>query len=122
MLLPPTLARLRVDGGAPYMDARGMPMYPADCHDSARTHPGCERPYPSCLPAGSQHYLRAFDQSSSLWPVAVPSGVHYDLRRIGGDLLQQAESEACAESQANALLLKRWRSGEESKKLADGAS
>lgn len=45
-LLPPELARSRVEGGAPYLDARGSPQYGADAWDSSHTHPRCNSPMP----------------------------------------------------------------------------
>ena len=45
-LLPPELARQRVEGGAPYLDARGSPQYGPDLCDSSQTHPRCDRPMP----------------------------------------------------------------------------
>ena len=45
-LLPPEFARQRVEGGAPYLDARGSPQYGPDPCDSSRTHPRCNRPMP----------------------------------------------------------------------------
>jgi hypothetical protein len=38
-LLPQLLARRRVDGGAPYLQARGKPQYPADERDTVLTYP-----------------------------------------------------------------------------------
>jgi hypothetical protein len=41
-LLPMEIARLRVDGGAPYSDACGLPQYEADKLDTALTYPGLQ--------------------------------------------------------------------------------
>ena len=39
-LMDPLVARLRVEGGAPYLNEDGhSPMYPPDEYDSPRTHP-----------------------------------------------------------------------------------
>ena len=72
-LMPPALARLRVDGGAPYMNSTGLPQYPADSYDSARTHPACSSPVP-LLDNGLP-----FGESDS-------SAVTYDLQRVAAAL------------------------------------
>ena len=41
MLLPASVARLQVEGGAPYLGATGLPQYPPDEFDSIRSHPAC---------------------------------------------------------------------------------
>lgn len=77
-LLPPSLARLRVEGGAPYMGATGLPQYAPDECDSARTHPACSLPIPefddhgSGLPFGESEY----------------SAVTYDMRNAASALLR----------------------------------
>ena len=38
-LLPPSLARLHVEGGAPYLDSCGVPRYESDSSDSSDTYP-----------------------------------------------------------------------------------
>ena len=40
-LLPWSVARMRVEGGAPYLHAYGTPQYRADSFDSTATHPSC---------------------------------------------------------------------------------
>ena len=39
MLLPPSLARMNVDGGAPYLDSIGTPHYDSDSNDSSSSYP-----------------------------------------------------------------------------------
>jgi hypothetical protein len=38
-MLPPDLARLRVEGGAPYLHEQGSPPYVVDKWDTSLTHP-----------------------------------------------------------------------------------
>ena len=38
-LLPASVARKRVEGGAPYLWETGMPGYAPDRHDTSLTHP-----------------------------------------------------------------------------------
>lgn len=40
MLLPLAIGRVRVEGGAPYLDAAGVPPYYPDELDTARSYPG----------------------------------------------------------------------------------
>ena len=85
---PPTapIARLRVDGGSPYLDATGAPQYPPDTHDSSRTHPSCKRAAPD------RDYLT--NESFGMYD---DSAVTYDMRRLA-PLLKQEILAALADS------------------------
>ena len=84
MLLPPSLARLRVEGGAPYLSASGLPQYPPDDHDSARSHPACSRPSPLADPCG----ISPLQFGSS-----AVSGVTHDMRRLLPSLIGEVEAK-----------------------------
>ena len=90
-LLPPSIARLRVEGGAPYLGCTGLPQYPPDQFDSARSHPACRLAAPLLDPCSIDSTIR-FGTSDAC-------AVTHDMRRVLPGLIYDATA-AMATAQA----------------------
>ena len=81
--LPLAIARLRVEGGAPYLDACGIPQYDPDQCDSRRTYPWNDL---AEAIASRSHAVCELELEAESWPERLPYGLHEKLSLATEDL------------------------------------